>query len=71
MEQKVALSKAILMTFIVNQDGVFYQKDLGKKTEAVGKAMKVYNPIRLCSSRKCSSTRACPLESSTSSLAMA
>jgi hypothetical protein len=33
-----------VMTFIVNQDGVVYQKDLGKKTEALGKAMQEYNP---------------------------
>ena len=33
-----------VMTFIVNQDGAVYQKDLGKKTETLGKAMKVYNP---------------------------
>lgn len=33
-----------VMTFIVNQDGTVYQKDLGKKTEALGKAMKEYNP---------------------------
>jgi len=33
-----------VMTFIVDQDGVVYQKDLGKKTEAFGKAMKEYNP---------------------------
>jgi len=33
-----------VMTFIVGQDGVVYQKDLGKKTEALGKAMKEYNP---------------------------
>jgi Protein of unknown function (DUF2950) len=32
-----------VMTFIVNQDGVVYQKDLGKKTEALGKAMQEYN----------------------------
>ncbi len=32
------------MTFIVNQDGVVYQKDLGKKTEALGKSMHEYNP---------------------------
>jgi hypothetical protein len=32
-----------VMTFIVNADGVVYQKDLGKKTEAIGKAMKEYN----------------------------
>jgi Protein of unknown function (DUF2950) len=33
-----------VMTFIVSQDGVVYQKDLGKKTELLGKAMKEYNP---------------------------
>ena len=33
-----------VMTFIVNEDGVVYQKDLGKKTEALGKVMKEYNP---------------------------
>ena len=32
-----------VMTFIVNADGVVYQKDLGKKTEAIGKAMKEYD----------------------------
>jgi hypothetical protein len=33
-----------VMTFIVGEDGAVYQKDLGKKTEAMGKAMKEYNP---------------------------
>jgi hypothetical protein len=33
-----------VMTFIVNQDGIVYQKDLGKKTEALGKSMQEYNP---------------------------
>lgn len=33
-----------VMTFIVNQDGIIYQKDLGHKTEAFGKAMQEYNP---------------------------
>ena len=33
-----------VMTFIVSQDGVVYQKDLGKKTEALGKGMQEYNP---------------------------
>jgi hypothetical protein len=32
-----------VMTFIVNQDGTVYQKDLGKKTEALGKSMQEYN----------------------------
>jgi hypothetical protein len=31
-------------TFIVNQDGVVYQKDLGKDTEKVAAAMTVFNP---------------------------
>jgi hypothetical protein len=33
-----------VMTFIVNQNGTVYQKDLGLKTEAIAKAMKIYNP---------------------------
>ena len=33
-----------VMTFIVSQDGVVYQKDVGTKTEALGKAMQEYNP---------------------------
>jgi hypothetical protein len=33
-----------VMTFIVNQDGVVYEKDLGGKTEVFAKAMKEYNP---------------------------
>ena len=33
-----------VMTFIVNEDGVVYQKDLGKKTDVAAKAMKEYNP---------------------------
>ena len=32
------------MTFIVNEDGVVYQKDLGRKTDALAKAMREYNP---------------------------
>jgi len=32
-----------VMTFIVNQDGVVYEKDLGPKTEVVAKAMKAYD----------------------------
>ena len=32
-----------VMTFIVNADGVVHQKEIGKKTEAIGKAMKEYN----------------------------
>jgi hypothetical protein len=33
-----------VMSFAVNQDGVVYEKDLGKKTEAVAKTMKQYDP---------------------------
>ena len=33
-----------VMTFIVAEDGVVYQKDLGPKTEIVGKALKEYDP---------------------------
>ena len=33
-----------VMTFIVGEDGVVYEKDLGKKTETVAKSMKEYNP---------------------------
>jgi len=32
------------MTFIVNEDGVVYQRDLGRKTDTLTKAMKEYNP---------------------------
>jgi Protein of unknown function (DUF2950) len=32
------------MTFIVDRDGLVYQKDLGKKTDALGKAMQEYDP---------------------------
>jgi hypothetical protein len=33
-----------VMTFIVNQDGVVHQRDLGPKTDATVAAMTVYNP---------------------------
>ncbi|MGA8151881.1 MAG: DUF2950 domain-containing protein [Terriglobales bacterium] len=33
-----------VMTFIVGPDGVVYQKDLGKKTDVLAKAMKEYDP---------------------------
>jgi hypothetical protein len=33
-----------VMTFIVNHDGVVYQKDLGENTERLAQAMKVFNP---------------------------
>jgi Protein of unknown function (DUF2950) len=33
-----------VMTFIINQDGVAYEKDLGEKTAEIAKAMTEYNP---------------------------
>ena len=33
-----------VMTFIVDQDGVVHEKDLGKKTDVLAKAMTEYNP---------------------------
>ena len=33
-----------VMTFIVSQNGIVYQKDLGKTTETIAKTMKEYNP---------------------------
>ena len=33
-----------VMTFIVNEDGVVYQRDLGEKTVVLAKAMKEYDP---------------------------
>ena len=35
-----------IMTFIVNQDGIVYQKDLGPKTAQAAHAMKTYDPDR-------------------------
>jgi len=33
-----------VMTFLVNHDGVVYQKDLGPNTLATARAMKTFNP---------------------------
>ncbi len=33
-----------VMTFIVNQDGAVYEKDLGKKTDILAKGLKEYSP---------------------------
>jgi len=33
-----------VMTFIVNQDGAVYEKDLGKKTDVLAKGLKQYSP---------------------------
>jgi len=35
-----------VMTFIVNQNGTVYQKDLGLRTGELAKAMTLYNPDR-------------------------
>jgi hypothetical protein len=35
-----------VMTFVVNQNGMVYEKDLGPKTETLAKAMMLYNPDR-------------------------
>jgi hypothetical protein len=35
-----------VMTFIVNQDGIVHQKDLGKNTQKIAQAVKAYNPDR-------------------------
>jgi hypothetical protein len=32
------------MTFIVNHDGVVYQKDLGPKSAVIARQMKTFNP---------------------------
>ena len=46
-----------IMTFIVNQDGVVYQKDLGPKTAQVASAMKAYNPDRTWAEAEQTSTK--------------
>jgi hypothetical protein len=33
-----------VMTFVVGEDGVVYEKDLGKKTDTIAKSMKEYDP---------------------------
>ena len=35
-----------VMTFIVNQDGVVYQKNLGPNTDAAARAINTYDPGR-------------------------
>jgi hypothetical protein len=35
-----------VMTFMVNQDGKIYQKDLGPKTESLAAGIKSFNPDR-------------------------
>jgi hypothetical protein len=36
--------KSGIMTFIVNQDGKVYQRNLGENTSAIAGTMKEYNP---------------------------
>ena len=33
-----------VMTFILNQEGIIYQKDLGKDTKRRAEAMKIFDP---------------------------
>jgi len=33
-----------IMTFMVNQDGTVYQKDLGENTATIAKGMTAFNP---------------------------
>jgi hypothetical protein len=33
-----------IMTFVVNQDGIVYEKDLGERTEELARAMTEYSP---------------------------
>jgi hypothetical protein len=33
-----------VMTFLVNQDGVVYEKNLGPRTESIARGMTTYNP---------------------------
>ena len=40
----VEYDKGGIMTFMVNQDGVVYEKDLGEDTAKIADAMKEYNP---------------------------
>jgi hypothetical protein len=35
-----------IMTFMVNKDGVIYQKDLGEKTNALAADLAAYNPVK-------------------------
>lgn len=37
-----------IMTFNVNQDGIVFQKDLGKDTEKTAETMTTFNPDRSC-----------------------
>jgi hypothetical protein len=33
-----------IVTFIINQDGIIYQKDLGKETAPIARALSGFNP---------------------------
>ena len=51
------------MTFIVNPDGIVFEKDLGKETANLADEMKAYNPDK--SWRKASSSNVPPQRKST------
>ena len=33
-----------IMTFVVNQEGIIFEKNLGKNTRSIAEAITVYNP---------------------------
>lgn len=37
-----------VMTFIVNQEGIIYEKDLGKDTTRIAEVMKIFDPDKTC-----------------------
>jgi hypothetical protein len=37
-----------VMTFIVNQEGIIYEKNLGKDTKRIAEAMKIFDPDKTC-----------------------
>jgi Protein of unknown function (DUF2950) len=39
-----AYRDSAVMTFVVNQDGIIYEKDLGQNTASLAKELKEYNP---------------------------
>jgi hypothetical protein len=55
-----------VMTFLVNQDGVVYEKNLGKETKRLAEAITVYNPDKSWKKVKVlnqdADTKPCPVE---------
>src|SRR5216684_3417461 len=43
-DEVLKLRSSGVMTFIVTEDGVVYQKDLGRKTDVLARGMKEYDP---------------------------